>query len=365
MTQYNPAANVPVAGAALSGSRLLYLDACRGMCMLLVIYAHLVHLPMEFEVFQTSSVLNRLRMPVFFFISGFLMYSPDYSADLLRRRVRNRLLHQLYPTLLIWGFYLCTFYLPPWESWKPLHHMPFDTMKGGYWFTLVAFEAFVVLAPAMYLFSRHGLSDRRRVMWLVIAALTSIALLVVEKSLKCNGIDMFFGLFSLDLLCKNLFMVCAGAAARIYSTRFAALLGRWWAVPLALGCILLMRPHMGADSDKSLAVLALRVPYALCGVAVAVGVFMRLGRSRLGGVDGLLRLLARFGTATLEIYLLHYFLLSLLYEHTDWLMLQPLLNSPWQPVLYLAFSVAIAAGCLLAVRVLKSFNLYRYIFPTV
>lgn len=65
-------------------SRIEYLDAMRGFCMLLVVYGHL---GLGLSVDPVRSVFATFYMPLFFFISGYLCYSsftppPCYSENI-------------------------------------------------------------------------------------------------------------------------------------------------------------------------------------------------------------------------------------------------------------------------------------------
>lgn len=61
-----------------------YIDAMRGVAMLLVVYYHIIN----GALFIDSEFCNfcvRFRMPLFFFISGFLSYTTIFTADLLKK----------------------------------------------------------------------------------------------------------------------------------------------------------------------------------------------------------------------------------------------------------------------------------------
>lgn len=85
-----------------------------------------------------------IRMPLFFFINGYFVYSNNYDWKLLAKRSKNRLLRQLYPTIIFWAFY-CLLY----------ENVQFDSLldsgKRGYWFTLVVVEMFFLLHLSLLL----------------------------------------------------------------------------------------------------------------------------------------------------------------------------------------------------------------------
>lgn len=136
--------------------RLEYIDALRGFTMMLVIVFHLggpIPLP-EGGQQIINHALELVRMPLFFFISGFLIYTSSYSQQLLKRRIGNRLLRQLYPTLALGALYCITC------TDISLVEMWYSFNKGGYWFTFVSVELFIFIAPFVFLsvyysFSKH------------------------------------------------------------------------------------------------------------------------------------------------------------------------------------------------------------------
>lgn len=87
--------------------RLKYIDVIRGITMLLVIYSHL-----NYKLFGNypESAINNIfvtfRMPLFFFISGFFMFSSKYDMKTLKRRFVNRYTRQLYPTIIFLGIFV-------------------------------------------------------------------------------------------------------------------------------------------------------------------------------------------------------------------------------------------------------------------
>lgn len=140
------------------GKRIRYIDGLRGITILLVIYHHLICNALEFAPAEGQSIFNEIcltfRMPLFFCISGFFVYSRNYSLELFKRRSLNRITSQLYPSILI-GFIFCALIRN-----MDFSSMLFDFYKGGYWFTYVAVEMFFFAAPLLYLFSNYKISSK-------------------------------------------------------------------------------------------------------------------------------------------------------------------------------------------------------------
>ena len=131
--------------------RLEWLDALRGFTMIMVVANHVAQIGFEEEWKHSSSLqfLLLFRMPLFFFISGFLAYkaSQVWTARNLGSLVLKKCRVQLIPTLVF--FLLATAILKP-SFWPGLLESLHSPTKGGYWFTLVLLYMFLIYYPFAY-----------------------------------------------------------------------------------------------------------------------------------------------------------------------------------------------------------------------
>ena len=131
---------------------LEWLDALRGFTMIMVVANHVAQIGFEEEWKHSSSLqfLLLFRMPLFFFISGFLAYKASQVWDLrnLGSLVLKKCRVQLIPTLVF--FLLATAILKP-SFWPGLLESLHSPTKGGYWFTLVLLYMFLIYYPFAYL----------------------------------------------------------------------------------------------------------------------------------------------------------------------------------------------------------------------
>ena len=90
--------------------RIEYIDAMRGFTMILVVIAHVIFFSYQgIDVFNWGKFFKIFRMPLFFFISGYIMYkasriwSGEVTWDFLKKSSRCRLFRPLSfcPYLLI------------------------------------------------------------------------------------------------------------------------------------------------------------------------------------------------------------------------------------------------------------------------
>ena len=137
------------------GARLEWLDALRGFTMILVVAYH-VSTNGFGEIEKTSMALPFLvlfRMPLFFFISGFLAYKPDFNwtGGRLGMMVWKKFRIQVIPTLV---FLLISLIMYHPQFWNHMDKYMVTPYKLGYWFTLVLLQMFIIYYVFAFLESR-------------------------------------------------------------------------------------------------------------------------------------------------------------------------------------------------------------------
>ena len=126
-------------------TRLEWLDALRGFTMILVVAYH-VSTNGFGEIEKTSMALPFLmlfRMPLFFFISGFLAYKLDFNwtGRRLGMMVWKKFRIQVIPTLVFLLISLIMYHPHFWNHFDRYLATPY---KMGYWFTLVLLQMFII-----------------------------------------------------------------------------------------------------------------------------------------------------------------------------------------------------------------------------
>ena len=116
----------------MAKQRIAYIDAMRGFTMIIVVYAHVCYFCMEGPLMGYNRMFYLFRLPCFFMISGWL-FEP-VSKRPFKEVVRHKAMVQLLPT-----FIFLLLLAPPPEFFHQL-----GTLKGGYWFTFVLFEFFIL-----------------------------------------------------------------------------------------------------------------------------------------------------------------------------------------------------------------------------
>ena len=140
---------------AVKKPRLEWLDALRGFTMILVVANHVAGLGFGEEWKHSSAIpfLILFRMPLFFFVSGFLAYKASQMWDLknFAMLVWKKLKVQIIPTVSFFFLAMAILnqhFLPAVET---AFHSP---LKGGYWFTIALLYMFVIYYIFSYLESK-------------------------------------------------------------------------------------------------------------------------------------------------------------------------------------------------------------------
>lgn len=126
--------------------RLEWIDAMRGFTMILVVAYHVALQGFDESVKVSSSLpfLVLFRMPLFFFISGFLSYrsKADWSFGGLVQMVGKKTRIQIIPTIVFFMTFVAL--TAPNNFIGTLIEDFHSPTKGGYWFTLVLLYMFIV-----------------------------------------------------------------------------------------------------------------------------------------------------------------------------------------------------------------------------
>jgi len=127
-------------------NRLEWLDALRGFTMILVVAHHVWGLGFGLppKVSSSMNFLVMFRMPLFFFVSGFLAYKVGLHWNLptLGRLLGKKLRVQTIPTIVF--FFFGTVILGSKGFADTVMDWLSQPLKGGYWFTIVLLYMFVV-----------------------------------------------------------------------------------------------------------------------------------------------------------------------------------------------------------------------------
>ena len=157
--------------------RLEWLDAMRGFTMILVVANHVGAMAFEIPRGVSTSLqfLVLFRMPLFFFVSGFLAYkaSQVWNLATFGQLVGKKLRVQIIPTVV---FFLLAAMLLTKDLWATVPDWLSLPTKGGYWFTIVLLYMFLVYYVFAYLESKLCVKS-----WIPITLLFLVSLAFYES----------------------------------------------------------------------------------------------------------------------------------------------------------------------------------------
>lgn len=148
------------ATSAISGGRLKYIDAMRGLAILLVVFSHVTNAYVKFPITNNSFagvyyMMTMFRMPLFFFVSGFFAYraAQRWDSAMVRRVLTKKFQAQVFGLAVF-----CIVYAGVMKGW----HFNFLWKSNPYWFTESLFMMFCLYLCFALLERRTG---KRWPMW--------------------------------------------------------------------------------------------------------------------------------------------------------------------------------------------------------
>lgn len=190
----------------LSKQRIKYIDALRGFTMFLVVLQHIESIGFGIHPYESvlGNILVSFRMPMFFFISGYIAYkvSFDWNMDAYCSNLRKKAIVQLIPTVFFFSLFTIA------KAGNPISSFVTNGW-GGYWFTFVLFEMFVLFYSLSYWYKKY--LDH----CLVALSVFGVFSLVVFRSDAA-----WWNMLCLENLCKYFQFFSLGIWAKKYNTKF-------------------------------------------------------------------------------------------------------------------------------------------------
>lgn len=276
----------------MAKQRIAYIDAMRGFTMVLVVFSHVCHFCLGDSRMGYNAVFILFRLPCFFMLSGWLFEPIAFNS--IKTVARHKAMVQLLPT-----FIFLLILAPPPEFFHQL-----GALKGGYWFTFVLFEFFML----------YMLIERTGRIWSPVLAITiTIASFIYARYYDsiCSSAEGY------KLLIINALGFLSVALWRFFIFFY---IGAW------------MRRHFDAfirwTSKPMIIVLIFVAFFLIAFTSHKDNILFEMFRFYVGGITGMWMVFTLFrlfyshylslithhsleyvGTRTLDIYLLHYFFL--------------------------------------------------------
>ncbi|MCF0198309.1 MAG: acyltransferase [Bacteroidaceae bacterium] len=341
-----------------SSKKIEWLDAMRGFTMILVVAYHVAQISFgENEKTSTSlPFLVLFRMPLFFFVSGFLAYRAQFqwTVPAALRLTWKKIKVQVIPTLV----FLCVF-LTLWRTdfWAAFLRALQSPTKGGYWFTWVLLQMFLI-----YYVLCLAARGRHWIIWvawaLSIGGYETTYLPRVFSYYK----DDFYAFSSLIQTMRFLQFFLLGNLVRRHWARVQQLFDSPWFFPAVCTLAFVCCAEFFRWHSLRAAWVNLPRTLAMYSLLLLVVMFFRHYASWFTQQQGAGRALQFIGTRTLDIYLLHFILLPRLPQVGVWLNAnRP--NFCVDVVLAVVVALVVIGFCLLVsqlLRVSPFFKLYLF-----
>ena len=295
--------------------RLEWLDALRGFTMIMVVANHVAGMGFGEEWKHSSAIpfLVLFRMPLFFFVSGFLAYKASQVWNLrnLGSLVGKKLRVQIIPTVVF--FFLAAAILNKnfLTAIETNFHSP---MKGGYWFTIALLYMFLIY----YLFS-YVESKLKGRSWIPITLLFIISLLFYETNYqpkyfswaagyKGAKTDLFYFLQDSSLVQVLLYFpfFLYGNTVHRYWDKAQRIMDSKWFFPIVIVVVILAT--LDALKWRTLRMEWAIIPLTVSrfGLLTIVFMYFRYYKQYFTKLSPIGASLQYIGRRTLDIYLIHF-----------------------------------------------------------
>lgn len=315
--------------------RIGYIDALRGMAMILVVYFHISAYGFSSYVMGYNDIIERFRMPLFFFISGWLFKYIDRPTIEI---IKQKFMVQIVPTAFFLLLYLYVF--------NYLSFAPFGSDKKGYWFTYVLFEFFIIYLGLKALLNRHNTKKGELYMMLAMLFLSISAFYYstcyTRYAEELGVWKTILGLFSFVKF-KHIIFFWFGTFVKKHFNQFIQLTNKPHIFIFLLGLFVMLNIYPIVFSMNGLEYIAFLL-VGISGVFVIFTLFRHLYSSCYFSPFSSFfhypsSILKFVGRRTLDIYLIHYFFLPYHIEY-----IADSLNLQENPFLCMLISLPLALG---------------------
>lgn len=327
----------------MPSKRIDYIDALRGLSMILVVLAH-VFLFMSNRHWDGSplaSIFMSFRMPLFFFVSGFFAYrtvekwTTRFTGEMTVRKIRA----QIICALVFFSLYQWIKELPFSDLW--------EKGFGFFWFTIALFQMWIIYVGLSLLSKFTGKNCIDLPLCILIVLSASFGMeqfgFTAWKMLSWHQVILNFQFFAVGLLARR--------HSEIFEKLIDCDLFRTVTVIIFfIGCIYFHR-HNYHYPDNLGTYFLQEVVHRFSGLFTVLVLF-RVCADYFSGNALPARFLKYTGKRTLDIYMLHIFFVPNL---TRWeAIFAPYSMAVPKLLLGLFITLAIVGLCLLISRVIRT-----------
>ena len=335
--------------------RIEYIDSMRGFTMLLVVAHHVAAFCLGISDYVPSihPILCEFRMPLFFFISGFVLYKKEtiWNAGYVARfLVIKKFPAQIVTTSIFFLVFLKINEIGLVEGL-------YSDSKLGYWFTLALFVFFFIYAICRYIFNLFEFNNFYTDILLLSIGFLFFTLFYVQSVFSKLPInEEIKNLLSLKFLGYFLYFTI-GTFFKKYFDEIQVILDTKPILTISL--VIFFGANLYYRELNASHIALLNLFTALTGIIIVFS-FFRTHQNLFKKEKVVGRCLQYVGRRTLDIYLLHYLLLPLNLK----IYTKDLVETP-MPIIELSITIFVAlivvAGCLVVSRILRMSPILSYL----
>ena len=315
-------------GRTGGGHRIEWLDAMRGFTMILVVAYHVAQFGFV-ENEKSSAALPFLvlfRMPLFFFVSGFLAYKSRFVWNLTNTipLVLKKLHVQIIPAVIFLSIFII--FRSKLGFWDGLANALKSPTKDGYWFTWVLLQMFliyyIISIIAHYLKKiKEKVSGKNSqlstfnfqlsmIFWIIVWLLSIAAYetLYLPKQFSYHKAP-FFAYSSLVQTIRFMQFFLLGNIVHRYWEKIQKLFDSVWFFPLVTTLAVICCADIFRWHTLKFAWTNLPRTTAMYSLLLIVVMFFRYNKKWFTMEHPLGRALQYTGQRTLDVYLLHFLLI--------------------------------------------------------
>ncbi len=281
--------------------RIPYIDALRGLSIALVVYSHVLLFTFGNNKIFAAQLIATVMLPLFFFISGFVAYKAagHWTPAQIVKTTARKFMALIIPATIFYCLFLLTM----------SEDIAGTFISHGfqrYWFPFALFGIFLIYYASSWL-SRFFKSDKAHDIVLVIVPVVAFALLIKIFNIY------WYQKYALSNVCLYLPFFVTGVLVRKHYSRVERLLSGSAVITVALivfvaSLLLCYHPGINQCVPHMLSWLLRLLVVRVAGVIIVFTIFMRSAAYFAGG-SRMAKVMVHVGRRTLDIYLIHYFLL--------------------------------------------------------
>lgn len=285
-------ASLPSNQTLNTSGRIEYIDAMRGFTMILVVLQHVASFCWHVygNAPSVHEYLVQFRMPMFFFISGFVLYKAGVVWNLQQvvKFFRKKIPVQLLSPFVFFFLYL-------YVTGQTLVDGIGDPAKSGYWFTFVLLEYYVFYAFVHFFIRKSWAS-------IVLLVLGLVFYMPIQNVLPFSPYTV--GALSV-IEWKYFIFFVLGTIVKEHFPRVEKLIDGKWLLAICVPFYFLVNAFRDLITVNDLIV---SLSLSLSGLIIVFSFFRK--KQNLFTQDKVLgKSLQYIGRRTLDIYLIHYFLI--------------------------------------------------------